>query len=378
MDKSKSGEDKACLIASKKNWIEGEALRQLKRVAELPGIIRAVGLPDIHPGKGIPVGAAFISKDITYPHLIGNDIGCGVGLWKTDLKKHNLKLDKWAKRLSGLESRWQGDRAKWLYENGIESSGPNDSLGTIGGGNHFAELQAVHEIHDLKLFEDLQLDKKFVMVVVHSGSREIGDSIFRYHAEKCGARGLDAGSDDAANYLGQHNFALKWAEANRALIALRMCEQLGTEGNKVLDVFHNSISKLESRDSLWLHRKGAVPSDRGPLLIPGTRGSLSYIVNPVGKQDKNVWSLAHGAGRKWNRTTSRDLMKSRHSADSLLRTNLGSWVICENKDLLYEEAPQAYKNIDIVIEDMIAAGLISIIATLKPLITYKVRNREET
>ena len=82
----KTKNKKIRLYASDKNWVEGAALEQLDATAELPGIVRGVGLPDIHPGRGIPVGAAFVSKDIIYPHLVGNDVGCGIGLWKTNLK----------------------------------------------------------------------------------------------------------------------------------------------------------------------------------------------------------------------------------------------------------------------------------------------------
>lgn len=108
-------------------------------------------------------------------------------------------------------------------------------------------------------------------------------------------------------------------------------------------------------------------------MIPGTRGSLSYLVIPAGPQQDNAWSLAHGAGRRWNRQSAKARLKDRYRADSLIRTEIGSAVICEDKELLYEEAPQAYKNIDVVISDMVAAGLIRVVATLKPLITYKVR-----
>jgi release factor H-coupled RctB family protein len=94
---------------------------------------------------------------------------------------------------------------------------------------------------------------------------------------------------------------------------------------------------------------------------------------PTGDQQKNAWSLAHGAGRKWNRSSTKERLKERFTTESLIRTDLGSYVICEDKDLLFEEAPQAYKNIDVVIDDMVQAGLISVIAGLKPLITYKVR-----
>jgi release factor H-coupled RctB family protein len=83
------------IIASPKNWIEGEAVQQLENTAKLPGMVKIVGMPDLHPGKGHPIGAAFISKEFIYPYLVSNKIGCGMGLWQTDLKSHKLKLERW-------------------------------------------------------------------------------------------------------------------------------------------------------------------------------------------------------------------------------------------------------------------------------------------
>ncbi len=366
--------DKVRVFASEKNWVEGEALRQLEKTAELYGMISAVGMPDIHPGRGNPIGAAFITKDVIYPYLVGNDVGCGVGFFKTELKKNKIKQDKWVKKLTGLETPWEGDIPQWLSQSGIESGTMDHSLGTIGGGNHFAELQLFEKIYDQDLFDRLKLDKNVLMILIHSGSRGIGDYILRRHTEKYGAGGLDIGSDEAVLYLSQHDYALKWAAANRHLIAYRMSEQLSAECQKISDACHNSISLVGSdMQSLWLHRKGAAASDCGAIVVPGTRGSLSYLVMPIGDQRQNARSLAHGAGRKWNRSSGKERLKERFTKESLLRTDLGGYVICEDKDLLFEEAPQAYKNIEIVIEDMVGAGLISVIATLRPLITYKVR-----
>jgi len=367
-------ENKIKIFASEKNWIEGEALRQLEKTAELHGMVSAVAMPDIHPGRGNPIGAAFITQGIIYPYLVGNDVGCGVGFFKTGIKRSKIKRDKWVKKLAGLESPWEADSSQWLLQSGIESGTMDHSLGTIGGGNHFAELQLFEKIYDQNLFDALKLDKNILMMLIHSGSRGIGDSVLRHHTEKYGAGGLDIDSQEAALYLKQHDYALKWAAANRHLIAYRMAEQLGGECLIISDVCHNSISRIESdKQSLWLHRKGAAASDCGAIVIPGSRGSLSYLVMPTGDQQKNAWSLAHGAGRKWNRSSTKERLKERFTTESLIRTDLGSYVICEDKDLLFEEAPQAYKNIDVVIDDMVQAGLISVIAGLKPLITYKVR-----
>ena len=94
---------------------------------------------------------------------------------------------------------------------------------------------------------------------------------------------------------------------------------------------------------------------------------------PTGDKEGSGWSVAHGAGRKWARTDARARLERQHSIESLQRTDLGGRVICEDKDLLFEEAPQAYKNIDMVIQDLVDAGLVEVVATLRPLITYKVR-----
>jgi release factor H-coupled RctB family protein len=362
------------LLASRKNWIEGEAVSQLRNTALLPGMRLAVGLPDLHPGRGHPVGAAFITEAILYPQLVGNDVGCGMSLWQTDLPRQKFKQDKYVKRLRDLESPWNGDRTEWLRQYGVEPTETDAGLGTIGGGNHFAEVQDWQEVWDEAAFSGLHLQNLALVILVHSGSRGLGELLLQGHLDKHGADGLPADTEEATLYLRGHECAGRWAAANRALIARRMAEQLHCTGERVLDVCHNSITAVEYEGQAgWLHRKGAAPADAGPLVIPGTRGSLSYLVIPTGDQRENAWSLAHGAGRRWNRRSARARLKDRYRADSLVRTEIGSAVICEDRELLYEEAPQAYKNIDLVVSDMAEAGLIRVVATLKPLITYKVR-----
>ncbi len=96
---------------------------------------------------------------------------------------------------------------------------------------------------------------------------------------------------------------------------------------------------------------------------------------PVEDQERNLWSVAHGAGRKWIRSECRGRLRDYYRTGSLTRTKLGNYVICEDKELLYEESPQAYKNIESVIGDMVSFGLVRVIATFSPLVTYKVRER---
>ena len=117
-------------------------------------------------------------------------------------------------------------------------------------------------------------------------------------------------------------------------------------------------------------------ADSDFVVIPGSRGSLSYLVKPIGDGESHAWSLAHGAGRKWARSDARQRMRERFGMHQLVQTPLGGRVVCEQRDLLYEEAPAAYKNIEAVIADLVAAGLVSAIATLRPLLTYKTRKAQ--
>ncbi|EDM28005.1 hypothetical protein LNTAR_11651 [Lentisphaera araneosa HTCC2155] len=355
-------------MASNKNWIEGSALEQLKQTASLPGMKLAVGLPDLHPGRGNPIGATFYSEGIFYPYLVGGDIGCGMGLWQSQLKVRKTKRDRWVQKLGNLGSPWQGDREAFVQEQKLPQW--DDALGTIGGGNHFAELQKIEVVFDQELFEKAGLSKDYLQLMVHSGSRGLGQAILRRHTSRFGAAGLICGSEEAESYLQKHNYALQWAEANRQLIAKRFLDALGSQGQRIADINHNTLTPWKQG---WLHRKGAAPGDKGIVLIPGSRGSLSYIVRPIGDLDFSACSLAHGAGRKWNRSQCKARFSPRFRVKDLQQTSLGSRVICEDKELLYEELPEAYKNIDVVIQDLVDFGLIEVIASLRPVISYKTR-----
>jgi len=362
------------LFASARNWIEGEALRQLYATARLYGVRLAVGLPDLHPGRGAPVGAAFVTEGVIHPHLIGDDIGCGMALFKTNLLRRKAKLDRWAALRFDLEHPWEGDARERLAREELCTAQFAEAFGTLGGGNHFAELQAVEKVSDREAFDALGLAKEELLLLVHSGSRRLGQVVLETFVEEHGAAGVPEDSDAATVYLLGHDHAVRWAEASRALIAERFLDTLGASGERMLDACHNRVACREHYgQTVWLHRKGAAPADKGPLVIPGSRGTFSYLVQPLGDGEAHAWSLAHGAGRKWCRSESRARMRERFHRDELVQTGLGGRVICEDRNLLYEEAPPAYKNIEMVIQDLVEAGLISVIATLRPLLTYKTR-----
>ena len=362
------------LIASHRSWIEGEAVRQLYATAQLDGMVQAVGMPDLHPGKGAPIGAAFVSDGVIYPHLIGGDIGCGMSLFKTSLLHREARLDRWAKQQFNLEHPWEEFVGDFLAEQNLASTEFDTALGTIGGGNHFAEIQAVEEIVDAVAFKQLGIGKAQLVALVHSGSRGLGETILRDHVDEHHGRGVPAISESGQAYLRGHDFAVRWARANRKLIARRFATTLGADAELVWDGCHNSITARETGGgAVWLHRKGAVAVDGSFVVIPGSRGSLSYVVKVLGDGATHAWSLAHGAGRKWSRSESRLRMRERFEVKELAQTPLGGRVICEERDLLYEEAPAAYKNIEAVVHDLVDAGIASVIATFRPLLTYKTR-----
>lgn len=356
------------LFAANTTWIEGPALDQLRFVAAKPGMALAAAFPDLHPGRGYPVGAGFLVHDRLYPTVVGNDVGCGIGLWQTDLPRHKLKLERWLRRLEGLDAPWDGDPRPLLARHGLEATAADPALGTIGGGNHFAELAQVKTVVDAASFSALGLDADRLQLLVHSGSRGLGELVLRSHTEHHGDGFLMAGTREAEAYLARHDQAVRWARANRQLIAHRFFAALGGEGSPACDTLHNGVSR---RPEGWIHRKGAAEADRGPVVVAGSRGTPSYLVRPLNPARDNAWSVAHGAGRKWKRGEVKERLSGRLRPEQLRQTELGSRVVCGDKDLLYEEAPQAYKDIEAVVADLEAFGLAATIAVLHPVITYK-------
>ncbi|MEZ4381180.1 MAG: RNA ligase RtcB family protein [Nannocystaceae bacterium] len=365
------------VIARDGSWIEGDAVAQLERTAGLRGMRAAIGMPDLHPGKDSPIGAAYLTDDRLYPHLVGNDIGCGMGLWVSERRLKQLRRERWGERLRGLSEAWDGDVAARLEAAGLGPGPADRALGSVGGGNHFAELQAVESIDDADACAALGVDPERLCVLVHSGSRGLGERILRDHVGRFGAAGVAAGEEEGLRYRARHDDAVRWAKVNRQVIAERMAAAIGGELRPALDVCHNSVTAIDHRGcACWLHRKGAAPATEGPVVIPGSRGTLSYLVEPTGDAAHGGYSLAHGAGRRWQRGAARERLRGRYRARDLERTALGGLVICDDRDLLYEEAPEAYKDIDEVVGDLVDAGLCRIVARLRPLITFKVARLE--
>src|SRR4051794_4197502 len=181
------------IIASDESRIDPVAIDQLRQTAALGGIDEIVGLPDLHAGRGIAVGAAFWSRSHVYPHLVGSDIGCGMALWETETAARKFRLDAADRKLHGLEEAWEGDTAVTLTGAGLPPSLMGESLGSIGGGNHFAELLRIESVLDGYALERLGLDTANVLLMIHSGSRGLGHAILERQLARHNVEALTAG-----------------------------------------------------------------------------------------------------------------------------------------------------------------------------------------
>lgn len=346
-------------------WIEGRAEDQLQHISHWPGVTKIAAFPDLHPGKFGPVGCAILADRI-FPHLIGNDIGCGMSLFQLDQPVRKLKIEKAARRLRVLGEPSDAPAGNRLEETGLCGDLFASALGTIGGGNHFCEVQTLVDVA-----EGLDLDSSVAYLLVHSGSRGLGEATLRALPSSA-AGGLVPGDSDAIGYVERQEMAVRWATLNRQIIAERAASALRADVQLIIDSPHNILTKTTEG---WLHRKGAAVAS-GLTPVAGSRATASYLVDPLG-HDRALASLAHGAGRRYDRSSMHGRVRSKRSdLDAMRRTPFGGRVICEDRDLLVEEAPAAYKSAASVVADLQTTGVARKVATLNPLLTFKKIRRE--
>lgn len=434
------------------------APEQAANVACLPGIVgKSLAMPDIHWGYGFPIGgvAAFdADSGVISPGGIGYDVNCGVKLVRTDLMANDISKDvrklvdtvfenvpsgvgekgKLRLTVKEIDDVLEGG-AEWAVQKGYgweddlassEESGrmkTADStkvdtkakqrgapqLGTLGGGNHFLEIQRVERIFDpeaAKAFGINSVDQ--VMVSIHSGSRGCGHQIAsdyirimegairKYNIQvpdrqlACAPVNSQEGQDcfqamsAAANYAwANRQLILHWVRESFEKALSRKAEDMGMRC--VYDVAHN-ICKLEEhtidgkKKKVYVHRKGAtrafdstrpeVPQKYRhvgqPVLIPGDMGSASYVlVGTPGAMAETYGSTCHGAGRLMSRTSA----ARRFSANEVvsLLNSRGIYIRAASKDGIVEEAPGAYKDVDDVVRIAHGAGISRMVARLKPM-----------
>ncbi|MFT4974631.1 MAG: release factor H-coupled RctB family protein [Myxococcota bacterium] len=400
--------ENASLLSTPEVWMEGAALEQLARVAGFPGCRQAVGMPDLHPGPGIPIGAAFDFAGTIRPHLVGSDAGCGVLVVAVPKLKASgdalhrrilatadddpldgvdraaLVAAVWEKgpaalaeaagvpaSLADLAERFSEDPA-WLAN--IESAPPEDlslfasALGSIGGGNHFLELSRVSSVTDRDAAAAAGLRKGGYAVIAHSGSRGLGRALI----DRWGMAVLRDEAEQG-RYLAELAGAVRFARANRLVLCWTLLHAAGVaKASKIgggFDVIHNTVVPWAAGG--WLHRKGSAPAGAGePTIVLGSRGAESWVMAGAGAK-ACLCSVAHGAGRKMGRGEAVDKLKVRYRRSELTRTSLGGRVICANPSLLYAEHPDAYKAIGPVVDALEVAGAARRVAALSPMVTIK-------
>src|ERR1044072_3442221 len=176
------------VFASPTSWIESAAVEQRHQVAALDGMIHVAAMPDLHPGKGAPIGAAMAST-ILYPFLVGSDIGCGIAVFPVKLKR--AVPEKLAARFPdldrALDAEQDVDDPAWAVVKGDIPAGHVEGLGTVGRGNHFVELARIGTVFEPDHASRLGLATDDLVLIVHSGSRGLGERILRAHTEVHGA-----------------------------------------------------------------------------------------------------------------------------------------------------------------------------------------------
>ncbi len=365
--------------------ISPEAVRQLQRLASRPYVADFVAaMADAHLSEGVAVGTVFATEQTVVPRALGGDLGCGmsalqIGEDAESLDRRTLEdivraLGRVIPAGSALhrgrgigvpEAIFASQLSTGALEHAREALARRH-LGTLGGGNHFLEL-------------DRDPDGG-LWLLVHSGSRGLGAAVAAHHDRAASASahdadalaGIDVQTSGGAAYLSDVAWALEFARANRETIASRALDVLAdflpvsVDVTKRVDIHHNFVSKERwfGRD-LFVHRKGAVAVPHGTLaLIPGSMGTASYIVEGLGNEDA-FGSCSHGAGRVMSRKEARAAIRPDAFERAMRR------VVYPNNLArhLVEEAPAAYRDITEVLsvqEDLVRRRLrLEPIAVLK-------------
>ena len=362
---------------------------QALNLAKLPFVYKWVSLmPDTHAGMGIPIGGVIATTDVVIPNAVGVDIGCGMAFVGTDIKIDDIrnivtgsgsiihgmvgdilrsipvgfKHHKHVQSCHALDVAW---KSMEKYEANAELLGQLEAgyyqIGTLGGGNHFIELQ-----------ED---DNGFLCIMIHSGSRNFGKQVCDYFHKtarelnrKTGSNipdewqlaFLPADSPAGEQYINWMNLALDFAAENRTKMMYAVRSIVEKWIGKHTDIAfhyteeincHHNYAALEHHygKDVWVHRKGATRARAGEIaVIPGAMGSYSYVVEGLG-EETSFCSSSHGAGRRYSR---KGALKNFSTEDVMADLyKQGVALAKHRKNDVAEESRFAYKDIDEVMEN---------------------------
>ncbi len=381
------------------------AMEQAKNLANLPFAFMHIAImPDSHQGYGMPIGGVMATKDVIVPNAVGVDIGCGMCAVKTSLTEIDTKALKQIMReirkqvpvgfkkhkeiqLKSLMPEveemldWQ-ELHNWEdeYDSIVQKEYRNAliSLGTLGGGNHFIEIQKGSD--------------GYIWLMIHSGSRNLGFKVAKHYNKLAqelnvkwfsdippfkgedGLAFLPINSEEGQNYIKEMGYCVEFALANRKLMMKRVLNIFrntmslwgeNTTFEPMINIAHN-YARLENHfgQNVWVHRKGATSAKNGELgIIPGSQGAKSYIVEGKGDRD-SFESCSHGAGRKMGRNQARktlNLTEEQKKLEGIIHS-------VRHKDDL-DEAPGSYKDIAQVMANQ--DDLVNVLVELSPLAVVK-------
>ena len=367
--------------------IESGALDQAKNLANLPFVFKHIAvMPDAHLGYGMPIGGVMAARDVVIPNAVGVDIGCGMVAVKTSLTF--IEADSIKKIMQSIRSLVplgfkhhktkqnqnlmpEGDEDLFIvqaeYQNALKQ------LGTLGGGNHFIEIQKGDDGH--------------IWLMVHSGSRNIGYKVASYYNKLAGELNmrwkspvppkwqlayLPMDTEEGQRYLYEMHYCVEFALANRKLMMERIKGAVYDQMRDVafeplINIAHNYAAvERHFHQEVVVHRKGATSARKGEYgIIPGSQGTSSYIVEGKGNPE-SFTSCSHGAGRIMGRKQAQRQLDLRKEIQKL--DNLGViHAIRGKRDL--DEAAGAYKDIGTVMKNQ--KDLVDIKVELKPLAVIK-------
>ena len=388
--------------------LEEGAMEQSKMLAQMPCIFHHVALmPDCHQGYAIPVGGVVAYKNTISPFGVGSDAGCGMHTFRTNIRSEELsdmslkrEIQNKIKSLVPVGEAVHGKQQGWTpFDEYQDDDGldfrVNDrvrkSLGTVGQGNHFVELDVAKSVDES--YRDEFGTKGFVWGLIHTGSRNLGKQMADYYHELAVQNCkkwytklpseefafLPVDSDLGRQYIRDMEFALSYALENRRRIARNIQTVLQEYFPNLQICFeydiHHNYASLENHfgENVWVHRKGATSAKKDEIgIIPGSMGTSSYIVKGLGNQE-SFMSCSHGAGRKMSRSAANQSLTVKECDEAM------KGIVCERWNKVrrgknagqydLSESPGAYKDIEEVIAN--EADLVKPIVKLSPISVLK-------
>lgn len=452
----------AYVYASHKINLEPSAIQQLYNAACLPPVKQILATPDIHVGFGVPIGCVIAMENAIMPPAVGYDINCGMSMLSTGFFRDQIDLSAISKAIANNiplgEGKANVNLSRKDFESTIAAGAPSiealskksnhyafknfdntqfrrdlqhieeqgqmttdlnavpqvaiekgsSQLGTLGGGNHFIEIQYIDEILDKNLADQFGLSENQITIMIHSGSRRFGYEIADHYMNAAASQPYCADlnkmlayikteTKDGQNYISAMHAAANFGFINRYLMTLitRQCfhDIFGhTEIKLIYDIAHN-IAKLEKHQNkqLWIHRKGATRAfgpermkntpfakTGQPVITPGSMGTASFLLAATDSSQQSLCSVNHGAGRVMSRSAATGKRRRGKivtppaiTDDRFRRSMKGIMLTAANQSKIKEEAPEAYKNIDDVIEVIAGCKWAIPVAKMKPLAVLK-------